>query len=94
MKTVIVNWTTQVTMMPAGTKPPHHFKVGLALQEQDKPLTDLACTFNNVEGGQMAGYVTVCAEDGTELAPPLTFIVDVPADVAVPVPVTVNGTVQ
>ena len=92
-KSVKVTWTTQDTALPAGTKVPSYFHVGLALQELSVPLAERTCTFNNVEPGVMAGFVVVCAADGTELAPPITFNVNVPTDVLVPVPVTVNGQV-
>ena len=94
MKTVIVSWTTENRPFPPTTPAPHHFRVGLALQEADVPLDTLEHTFDNVEIGSMAGFVAVCSEDGTELAPPITFSVEVPEDVMVPVPVSAGGVVQ
>lgn len=94
MKTVIVSWTTEDQVMPAGTPPAHHFRVGLGLQEADVGISAREYTFSNVEAGVMAGFVVVCAEDGTELAPPITFSVEVPADVVVPIPVSASGAVQ
>jgi len=94
MKTVIVSWNVENRPFPAGTPAPHHFRVGLALQEGDVPLDTLEHTFENVEPGSLAGFVAVCAEDGTELAPPITYSVEVPEDVLVPVPVSAGAVVQ
>lgn len=93
MKTVMVSWTVENRAFSPATPAPHHFRVGLALQEADVPLDVSEHTFSNVEPGTMAGFVAVCAEDGTELAPPITFSVEVPEDVMVPVPVSASAVV-
>src|SRR5262245_43211373 len=73
MKTVVVSWTVENRAMPPDTEASHHFHVGLGLHEADVPLNTLEHTFSNVEPGSMACFMAVCAEDGTELAPPITY---------------------
>jgi hypothetical protein len=94
MKNVLVSWQTDLRPAPSDSKPAHHFRLGLALQEVDLPLTATDHLFQNVEAGIMSGFITVCADDGTELQPPKVYSVEVPQDVMVPVVVSINGQVQ
>lgn len=93
LKTIIVKWpNTEIRAFPAGTKPAHHFRVALALQEVDVPLDAREHTFQN-EPGVLSGFVVACAEDGSELYPPVMFTKDVPLDVMVPVVISVDAEV-
>jgi hypothetical protein len=96
---VKVSWTVEQRTFPPDTPPAHHFRVGLALQEVDVPLDAVEHVFDNVEAGNMAGFITVCRVDGTEIAPPVTYSVDVaappppPPDVVIPVPIAITAVV-
>lgn len=90
MKSVIVTWQTETRIV---ARPVHHFRVGLAMQEKDVPVGDRSVQFDNVESGTMAGHVVSCADDGTELAPPITFEVTVPEDIVGPIVISASGTI-
>jgi hypothetical protein len=91
MRNAKVTWQTQDTPGLPGGKTPDHFIVGLGVIEVDVPLTSREHLFADVQPGSYQGHVTVVAADGTELATPKTFsvdIVDLPVN-TIPVPIQV-----
>lgn len=90
---VVVKWKVQPTPHPEGTKPPHHFRIGLGLVEKDVSVLDnMETRFTDVPDGDIGGYGVPCAEDGTELTAPKQFrvLVEPLPDNSVMVPVIVE----
>ena len=93
MKSVIVNWTTEAKVIPNALAA-DHYVVGLGTTEANVALTERSHTFADVQPGSYSGWVTLCAADGSELAPPLVYGVEVSSDPTADVPVSVNAVAQ
>lgn len=95
MKTVVVKFTVEQRVVANADKA-DHFVIGLGVIEASAPLTAREHTFTNVAPGSYAGFVSCNAADGSELAGPAVFSVEVPEDtpLTAPIPVTVTVTVS
>ena len=91
MKTVIVDFTIEMTPHPDAGKA-HHFIMSLAGVSVDLALDIRTHTFTNVMPGVNEGFITVADSAGVELIPRFGFEAVVPEDAQMPIPVSVNIT--
>ena len=89
MKTLIVNFSVEMTPHPDAGKA-HHFVMSLAGTSVDLALDIRTHTFTGVMPGVKEGFITIADVNGVALIPNFNFEVTVPEDAMMPIPVSVD----